>query len=547
MTVAELLEDLTGRGVELRAEGSELVIRALKGVLTREHRVLLTEHKAEILEVISGESSEPLISSPLSYNQMALWVLYSIAPSTSAYNVAFAARVRCEVDVTALRRAFQKLIDRHPSLRSTYGTEGEEPVQHVYWRRKVHFDEINASGFTDEQLHNLVVAEYKHPFDLEAGPMLRAALFTRSGNDHVLLITVHHIACDGSSLMLLLDELGRIYPAQVEGARPVLPNVESQYINYVRWQKRLLESSEGQALLSYWQEQLSGEIKTLDLPVDRPRPPKRSFAGASLALNLDEGLTSRLKELSKAEDVTLYVTLLAAYQTLLHRYTNQETVLVGTPTFGRSQAEFARVIGHFVNPVVLRGDFGGDPSFREFLRRVRSTVLAALEHQDYPFPLLVDRLQPARDLSRTPIFQAFFVLQRLHGFGEMAELFKLGESDTVVKFGGLELSPFPMAQQEGQFDLKLEMAEVSSSLFGVLQYDTDMFDAATMSRMATHFQTLLESIVNSPDQRVSSLKFLSDAETLGYSESDFPDADLSRREFERLIMEIGRIPHVASS
>lgn len=541
MNVSSLLADLARRGIHLRDEDEQLVLRAPKGALTPESRAALAEHKAEVLARLRDGSGEPLFSFPLSYNQRSIWLLHRIAPASAAYNVAFAARVRSEVDRAAMRRTFQQLLDRHPSLRTTYALADGEPVQELRGRVEVCFEEVDATDLAEDGLRGLVVGHYRRPFDLGRGPLLRVSLFTRGARDHVLLITAHHIACDGSSLILLINEFGGLYPSVRDGLPDPLPALDAQYLDYVRWQSEMVNGAEGAQQWEFWRERLAGELPALDLPLDRPRPPVQRFNGASLPLSLGAGLTSRLRELAREEEATLYMILLAAFQTLLHRYSGQPDVLVGSSTFGRSQAGLARVVGHFVNPVVMRADFSGDPSFRGFLRQTRQTVLAALDHQDFPFLLLVERLQPARDAGRAPIFQVLFVLQRLHGFGELAELFKLGGGgETAVKFGGLDLAPFPLAQQEGQFDLRLDVGEAGGELFGVMQYNSDTFSASSISQMLAHLRTLLESAVADPDAPVSGLRFLAEDETRGRTERDFPEAGLSRHDFERLVMELGR-------
>jgi len=269
----------------------------------------------------------------------------------------------------------------------------------------------------------------------------------------------------------------------------------------------MLASPQGEQLWNYWQQQLAGELPILDLPTDRLRPPVRTDHGASHSFKLIEELTQQLKGLAKTEGATLYALLLAAFQVLLHRYTGQEDILVGSPTASRSQSEFAGIVGYFVNPVVLRSDLSGNPTFKAFLSQVRSTVWGAIAHQDYPFPLLVERLQPNRDPSRSPLFQVLFEFQKPQ-VGKVADLLATMETQARVDWGGLELEFFAMATQEGQFDLTLEIVEVKESLFGSLKYNTDLFDAATITRMAGHFQTLLEAIVTNPEQQVSEFPLL---------------------------------------
>ncbi|MEW6736429.1 MAG: condensation domain-containing protein, partial [Acidobacteriota bacterium] len=411
MKVTELLADLVLHGVQLWVEADQIVIRAPKGVLTPLLRSSLAEHKDEILAML--RNGKPMASFPLSYNQRSLWLVHQLAPHSTAYNVAFAAYICSEVDVVALRHTFQRLVDRHPSLRTTYTIINDEPMQQVHGHREIDFEEIPVAGLTVEELHNQVVKYYRRPFDLQNGPLLRVSLFTQSKHQHVLLVTIHHIACDGASLVLLLDEFGKLYPAEKEGRSLLLPDLNRQYIDYVHWQREMLGQPWAERQWEYWRSQLAGDLPVLKLPSDRPRPAIQTYTGATMTLQLDKELTRRLKLLSVNAEATLYMVLLAAFQVLLYRYTNQQDILIGTSTFGRSQAEFWHVVGHFVNPVVIRATLTSATTFKLFLKQIRQTVLAALEHQDYPFLLLVERLQPTRDLSYTPIFQILFVLQKL--------------------------------------------------------------------------------------------------------------------------------------
>ncbi|MBW4457032.1 MAG: SDR family NAD(P)-dependent oxidoreductase [Nostoc indistinguendum CM1-VF10] len=465
----------------------------------------LCEQKATQVDIDTSKAY------PLSHGQRALWFLYQLAPEIPAYHFAFTARILSSVDVPALRRAFQAMIARHSCLRTNFTTRGGEPVQELHAYQEVCFEETDASTWTWDELTRRVREAYQRPFDLERGSVLRVNLFTRSVNDYILLLTIHHIAVDAWSFLILLNELRLLYPAERASTAVSLPPIKWQYTDYVQWQAETLASPVGERLWAYWQKQLAGKLPVLNMPTDRPRPPVQTYQGTSYAFKLTEELTQRLKELVWAEGTTLYMTLLAAFQVLLHRYTGQEDILVGSPTAGRSQAEFAGIVGYLVNPLVLRADLSGNPTFKTFLSQIRHTVLAAIAHQDYPFPLLVERLQPKRDPSRSPIFQVWFVLQKPQQPEDIVELLAAGETGARVDWGGLSLEPFELAQQEGHFDLTLEMVEARKLLLGVFKYNTDLFDASTISRMAEHFQTLLEGIVANPEQRVSELPLLTAA------------------------------------
>jgi amino acid adenylation domain-containing protein len=464
------------------------------------------EKRALLAEFLRKKAAEAESSHTLSRGQQALWFLYQAAPESAAYNTAFTARILSPVNVPALRRAFQALIDRHPSLRTTFSTRGGEVVQEVHPYQELWFEEEAVSTRSWAELNQRVEEDYKRPFDLERGPALRVTLFTRSRQDHVLLFTIHHIVCDAWSIWLLLDELRLLYPAELAGKPASLPPLERDYTDFIQWQRDTLAGPEGDRLWTYWQKQLAGDLPLMDLPTDRPRSAVHSHHGASHFFKLADNLAQRLTALARAEGATIYMMLLAAFQVLLRRYSGQEDILVGSPTTGRSQAEFAGIVGYFVNPVVMRADLRGNPTFKEFLRQIRQVVLAALAHQDLPFPLLVERLHPRRDPSRSPLFQVFFVFQKPQQSSGVGNLL---ESGGKVNWGGLDLEPFKMPQMEGQFDLTLEIERGMDCVF---KYNTSLFDAATIDRMAGHFQILLEAIVRDPEQRVSGLPLLSDAE-----------------------------------
>ncbi|HEX8709306.1 MAG TPA: condensation domain-containing protein, partial [Pyrinomonadaceae bacterium] len=458
-------------------------------------------------------ASEAISEHPLSHGQKALWFLHQLAPESAAYNLSAAVRLLSEVDPQALQRTFQALVDRHPSLRTTFSASSAEPVQRIHYM-SVNFQHEDASQLDDAQLNQRLV-EYAHrPFDLEEESLLRVNLFSRSASEHVLLLAVHHIVADFWSLAVLMHEMGILYQEELAGASSVLPPLALQYTDYVRWQEEMLAGSEGENLWAYWQEQLADAPPVLNLPTDRPRPPVQTYSGASQRLTIDEDLVARIKAVGRSQGATLYMTLLAAFQALLYRYTNQREIVVGSPTASRNWAALAGLVGYFINPLALRADFTGDPTFEEFLGQVRRTVLAAFEHQDYPFSLLVERLQPERDPSRSPLFQVMFALQKTPQFGEGEDLaaFALRETGARLELGGLKLESMALEQRVAQFDLTLMVAEVESGLACSLEYNTDLFDAETAARMLDHFFTLLSGIAAEPAQRISRLPLLTGRE-----------------------------------
>src|SRR6185369_10498026 len=346
--------------------------------------------------------------------------------------------------------------------------------------------------------HKFIFEESQAPFDLSQAPLWRAKLLSLGTDDHVLLLMMHHIIADEWSLGVLLRDVAALYEALSTGARSALPDLPIQYADFAAWQQQWLQGEECRKQLSYWKEQLAGPLTVLELPTDSPRPPAPSFRGDKEWLSFPPELTSRLKELSRQQGATLFMTLLAAFSTLLHRYTGQKDVVVGTPVANRNRKETEGLIGCFVNTLVLRTDFSGDPSFEELLLRVRRAALSAYTSQDLPFEKLVEELQPERDLSRNPLCDVFFVFQNT----PMPSL----------ELAGLGLTPMQIDNATAKLDLTLSLSEEPDGLSGYLEYSTDLFRAATIKRMAGHLSTLLEGLTANPQQPVSTLPLLTATE-----------------------------------
>ncbi|MEO0012600.1 MAG: hypothetical protein RLZZ535_989 [Cyanobacteriota bacterium] len=456
-------------------------------------------------------------SYPLTYGQQGLWFLYQLAPESAAYNLAFTAHICSNLDVSALQRAVQKLVDRHPTLRTVFKQQGGEPFQKVCQDREVEIKQIDASSWKWDELRKFAIAAHREPFDLERGSLLRVNLFTRSEQDHFLLLGIHHIAIDGFSLGILVDELRLLYQSESTGQTVSLPPIERQYGRFVQWQKEMLESPIGETHRNYWQQKLSGELPLLKLPVDHWRSQSAKHPGAFYNFQLDRQLTEQLKAMVKTEGATLYMILLAAFQVLLHRYTGEKDIIVGSPSEGRNQSELARTVGFFINMIALRVKVTSELTFSELLSQVRQTVLEALTHQDYPSALLIKSLQPNKDATLSGLFQVVFNLLKLSDMGADYELSMSTEAKRREDWGGLTLEPFVIPQQEGQYDegqynLGLDIIETNESISGIFRYDADLFDAATIERMADHFKNLLAAIVNNSDQAIGLLPMLGQAE-----------------------------------
>ncbi|HEY2953461.1 MAG TPA: amino acid adenylation domain-containing protein, partial [Verrucomicrobiae bacterium] len=439
---------------------------------------------------------------PLSFAQQRLWFLEQLEPGCCAYNIPDAVRLSGWLDVAALEQSVSEIVRRHESLRTTFLCREGRPVQVIAPPRPVHLPMVElrqVPGRAQEiEVQRLVAHEARTPFGLARGPLLRATLLRLADDEHVLLLTMHHIVSDGWSMGVLFQELALLYKAFVQGKLPTLAELPVQYADYAVWQRDWLRGEVLERQLCYWRKKLTGAPAVLELPTDRPRPAIQSFRGATLPWRLPKKLSDSIKALARQEDATLFMALLAAFQTLLHRYTSQEDILIGSPIAGRNRAETEGLIGFFVNTLVLRGDLSGEPGFRELLRRARAVALEAYAHQDLPFEKLVEELQPERTLSHNPLFQVAFVLQNAP-----LESFDLP---------GLKLEPLPVDSGSVQFELTLSMEETEQGLKGLLEYNTDLFDAATMTRLLEHFQSLLEGIVAAPDQPISTLPLLGQSE-----------------------------------
>lgn len=458
-------------------------------------------------------------SGPLSYGQRALWFLQQLAPESAAYNVAFAARCEAEFDIAALRGAFQSVVNRHPALRTVFPAVQGKPVQKVLSSREIDFEAVEASQLRRDELLDRLVLESHRPFDLENGPVLRVKLFSRSPREQFISLVMHHIVADFVSLVIILDELRAFYTSATAGDRLCLPDLTSGYLDYARWQEEMLGGPEGERLWGYWQKRLRGDLPKLELPTDRPRLQVQSYRGRTLTIKLDERVSRQIKSRAESEGLSLFTLLLASYQVLLARYSGQSRILVGSPPVGRRRAEFEGVVGFFHNPVVLSADLSDNPSFEVFGRRVERTVVDAFEHQDYPFPLLVERLQPVRDPGRSPLFQTMFVLYEA---GERSVLSALaGEAGTRIDLGGLELESLGLEQRAAMLDLTLTLVRSGASLIVRAQYNTDLFDASTVTRMIEDYQRVLEAVCSGPVRRVSEIPLSIERQTpwAGSSES----------------------------
>jgi amino acid adenylation domain-containing protein len=447
---------------------------------------------------------------PLSFAQERLWFIDRLEPGSAAYNISQARRLRGALDVAVLERALGEIVRRHEALRTVFREVDGAPVQVItpFSGFTLRLDDLSGLPDADREaeVKRLTTEEARLPFDLAAGPLFRAGLLRLGDEDHVLLLSMHHIVSDGWSLGVLFPELSTLYDAYREGRDSPLPELPVQYADYALWQREQLQGAAVERHLSYWRERLAGVPELLELPTDRPRPPVQTFRGAFERIELPAALLEQLQALGRSEGATLFMTLLGAFQVLLSRYNGSEDIVVGSPVAGRTRDEVAGLIGFFVNTLVLRTDLGGDPSFREVLGRVREGTLGAYEHQELPFERLVAELQPERSFSHSPLFQvAFSVDDAKQPAGDPA-------SRPASGFAGLQAGGVAAEFATTNFDLELSFVVHAHGLSCALAYSTDLFERGTIARMLGHLERVLEQAGTDPDVRLSKLELLGEAE-----------------------------------
>jgi amino acid adenylation domain-containing protein len=465
------------------------------------------------LRPIKTSEREKFAQHPLSYGQSTLWFMQALSPENGIFNIARAVKILGQLDSAALQDAFQSLVDRHASLRTTFALSNETPSQHILAAIDTPLQVEDATTWDEDTLDTYLDERAYAPIDLVHGPLLRLYLFNRAPQEHVLLFVVHHIAVDFWSLTVLVDELIQFYAARKSGIDLILPATNTQFTDYIHRQNEMLTSSAGEHLWAYWQKQLSGDLPRLSIDMDRPASANPANQGASQRFQLDVHLTRGLKELAHREEVTPYMLLISALHVLLYRYTGQEDIVVGSPTSGRSFSDLMRLVGYFVNPVAIRANLAGEPTFRDFLQSMRQTVVEAFEHQDYPLALLIERLQPKRDAQGSEFFAVVFNWLKTNlPATRNLEAFALDEPGVQIPFATEIIESLPLKRQVTQFDLELTMAEVGDEFHGLLKYNAALFQIPFVVRMLEHFRILLENIVAEPDQKISHMPLLTSSE-----------------------------------
>ncbi|MEH2438441.1 MAG: amino acid adenylation domain-containing protein [Nostoc sp.] len=462
----------------------------------------------KILAQITAEAFTPLESLsqiqqagiyPLSLGQQRLWFLDRLEPGNPAYNISLAVNLKGKLDVPLLEQSLNEIIRRHETLRTTFTTVNGQPMQIIAPSLKLSLidHQKNIESQDDAAIRQLLTQESQRPFDLTQGPLLRTQLLRLANQEHILLLEMHHIISDGWSAEVFLQEIALLYKGFLTRSSSPLPSVSIQYKDFAHWQRQWLQGEILQTQLSYWKQQLEGMPPALQLPTDRPRPAVQTSHGAQQSIQLSEAVIKELKAIARQQGITLFMLLLAAFQTFLYRYTGQDDIAIGTPIANRNREEVKGLIGFFVNTLVLRADMSGNPTFDELLTRVKKVAVEAYTHQDLPFDQLVEVVQPERDMSRTPLFQVMFNVQDYSQLPEMP---------------GLALSLLKIETETAQFDLSLSIEITEQGMAASYYYNTDLFNAVTITRMLRHFQNLLSGIAANPQARLSNLPLLSAAD-----------------------------------
>jgi Condensation domain len=418
------------------------------------------------------------------------------------YNIPRRPRMRGPLNIDALTRALNAIVERHESQRTTFGVRNGKAVQVIAPTLEIKLKRHSLADLPEDakvpEATRIALEEAQTPFDLAKGPLLRATLLELAPEDHVLLLTMHHIVSDAWSASVFFEEFGIFYEAFANGREPALPELAIQYADYAAWQREWFQGPVLDAHVAYWRKQLSGAPPVLSLPTDRPRPELRSFGGSYEAVRFSAETSKALREFTQQEGMTLFMTLLAGFQTLLSRYSGQEHIVIGTDVANRATTDTERLIGFFINLLALHTDLSGNPSFRELLKRVREVALGGYAHQEMPFDKLVEELQPERSMSHNPLVQILFVMQNVPRQNRA--------------LAGLELSSFEVPLTSSKFDLAVFMVDGEDELLGNWVYSTDLFDKSTVLRMARHFETLLVSAMANPDAPLSTLEMRNEME-----------------------------------
>jgi amino acid adenylation domain-containing protein len=507
------MSDIAKHITELSAEKRQLLERYLKSAgLSLSSAMIIPQ---------SRDTSK----FPLSFAQQRLWFLDQLDPDSAVYNLPDSNYFKGPLNLDALERSLNEIVRRHEIMRTTFQTVKGVPVQVISEPQPLQLDVVDLTHLPaaerQGEAQRLANASALKPFDLTRGPLFRLQLLKLAETEHVLLLTMHHIISDGWSLGVWGRELSALYAAYSAGQSSPLGKLPIQYADFAVWQREWLQGEVLEKQLSYWREQLGGDLPALEFPTDRPRAARQTFRGAVEGLDLSGTTSRRLKEISRESGATLFMTLLAAFDVLLWRYSQQDEILIGTPIANRNRTETENLIGFFVNTLVIRTRLKAELSFRELLEQVRETTLGAFEHQDVPFEKLVEELQPERSLSHMPVFQVMFTLQ---DGGE-------------IQMAGLELSWMETDSDVTKFDLSLFASETDAGMHVWFEYNTDLFDEPTIGRLLQHYRMLLEGIVANPEAKLAELPLLSEAERAQLWEWNETKSEYSREQCIQQLVE----------
>ncbi|GMK39957.1 hypothetical protein PCCS19_30120 [Paenibacillus sp. CCS19] len=471
------------------------------------------EQKREMLRKILETKSKSKKAFPLSKGQSSMWFVYHLEPDSHAYHILFSGRIVSPLRYDVLNEAIQQLSRRHEALRTTFETGHDgQPMQVVHHTLELPVHLHHVSQLSDSEIYELVAQHAKVPFQLEKQSPARFHLYENE-RETIVLLVVHHIVSDYWSLSILVDELAALYTSILHGTPSQLPKLGATFESFMQQQSKLLNGPESESKLAYWKAALGGELPLLELPTDYARPHKQTFNGNSIRFLIDPKIVMRIDEAAGQFGVTSFTVLLAIYNILLFRYTSQNDIVVGIPTAGRQLTAYEDVVGYFSNPIAVRAACDGHTTVRALIDQVKETMLQAMQHQDVPFAVVVDEVGVHRNSSRTPIFQSMFAYQRAPRLeNQQFSKFMIGDPDTVMQLGSLTIKPYPLPQQEGQFDLSLSIIKDGGYLQGVFLYNTDLFSADKMNRMSQNFVTLVESALLHPDAPIDRLRLITPEE-----------------------------------
>lgn len=482
---------------------------------------LSSQAKRELLKQLARGKLEAETTHPLSYGQRALWSLQHLLPDSPVYCGPLGFKILSDFDETALRKAFQWIVDSHAALRTTYSIRDGEPVQVVHAWQEIPFTVHDGRNWSDAQFQEEFNREAWRPFDLANDTMLRVSLYRRGPGNNVLLIGLHHIAMDLWSIALLVDDIRRFYPIARAGGRRPQKAAGAEYVDFVRWQKETIDGPDGERLRQFWDREFSGDLEPVELPTDFPRKPHPSFTGAALPFELDSATTGKLRTVARDARATMYSALVAGLQALLSRYSGRCEFLTRSLASGRSRSEFASVVGFFANPVVLRADLRGKPSFFDTVVRAQRTVANVMEHEDFPMSLMIERMKPDDNVGHHPLSEVMFLLQSPQLFRTQRAsqalssplgVFTPGESGGRLDFGELVIEGYGAVRTITQSDLDIQLMETGDRISGAIHYRTELFKEETVARFGAHYRQLLEQAAENPAQPVWSIKYIPDDE-----------------------------------